>query len=296
MGSYPSTLGATQFQAMKSDGFNMTRHECSWNADNSVNTGAQVSLNAGLDVLMILDAPNQTIPSTSSFVSFCQAMVTYWMPRGIHKYEILNEPNYYGNWDLSGQTVNPAAYAALLKACYAAIKAIDPSALVMSGGVSTFSDGDGASLGNGAYSQYLLPNTYISLVYEALGGSSKGAFDAIAAHPYTAPAPILADSGNWGYFFGTTGTTVRNSMIANGDSDKPIWITEMGWPTTQVDDATQASYLSAALTAAQGFGYVPQFLVFNWSDDTDGDWGMNTSDYVAKPSLTTAMNFIKNGG
>jgi hypothetical protein len=288
--------GLSQYQTMKSIGLNMVREECSYNSGNSPSTTAQAALDAGLQVLMLIDAPGQNMPDigTANFVSFCEAMVNYWKPKGITAYEILNEPNTATNWD--GTYVNPAAYAELLKACYSAIKAIDPSATVISGGVATFSDSDGASAGDGNYESTVLPNTWVSLMYEALGGSSTGAFDAVGLHPYTWPAPISSTTGNWSQAFGTS-NSARTAMVSNGDTDKSVWITEMGWPTSGTDgdvsDADEASYLGTSLTTAKDLGYISEFIIFNWNDSGDGGFGLVDSSYSQKPAYATVVDFIQ---
>lgn len=307
-----SDSGLAQDEVMQADGFWGVRRESIYGSSGGGGSQAniQADLDAGLNVLLLLDVDGTSIPAigNTAFVTFVQEQVTYWSPKGIHHYEILNEPNLAANWDSTDNYVNPAAYAVLLGLCYSAIKAIDPTALVSSGGVTTNSTSDGASDGSGNYTSVLLPNSFIYLMYEAMGGSSVGYCDAIGMHPYTEAAPSIGNGSNWGYFLNPSGThpyaessvgagwnSILAIMEANGESAKPIWITEYGYDApTDVTDAQQASYLTTALTMAAAVANVAFFFVFNWNDDADGDWGLETSSYAAKPALAAVLDFMGN--
>ena len=129
-------------------------------------------------------------------------------------YEIWNEENLASWW--SGGP-NPAAYAQLLEATYPAIKAADPSATVVLGG-----------MGGNDYQ-------FLEGVYAAGG---KGSFDAVGVHTDTACNGLSP----YEFLRGSNGRLVTDSflayrevhavMLANGD-DKPIWMTEMSWRTTE---------------------------------------------------------------
>ena len=79
----------------------------------------------------------------------------------VHHWEIWNEPNYWRFW-LPQPDVG--AYTTLLKQAYAAIKAVDPAATVMVGGLTV---GSGENL----------PSTFLQNLYDANGGTSNGLFD-----------------------------------------------------------------------------------------------------------------------
>jgi phage tail-like protein len=300
-----SDSGLSQYEVIEKDGFWGVRLDAPYVASGISNQeGIQTALNAGLNVMPILDGYNAATTTASEFASFCGTQVAYWASLGIHHWEVLNEPNLSANWNPSANTVNPAAYAVLLRAAYEAIKAADSTALVSSGGVTTDSTADGTSLGGGNYSGQVLPNSFVYLMYEAMGGSSVGYCDAIGMHPYTEAAPSIGNGSNWGYFFNPSGTDPYaessvcgwNSILAvmgdNGESTKPIWITEVGYETSVVTDAEQTSYISTMLTMAQAIPNVAFFFVFNWNDDADGDWGLNNSLYEAKSSLAAVETFL----
>lgn len=156
-----------------------------------------------------------------------------------------NEPNLSLEW--AGQRPDPAAYAALLRAAYPAVKAAAPDLpVLMAGLASTLGDGDTA----------LDDLTFLQGVYDAGGGAW---FDVLAAHPYgfgqppeQQPAP---DRLNFRRI-----ELLRAVLEANGGGAKPMWITEMGWRTRAPDPAEawqvvtsrqQTAYTLAALDWAR---------------------------------------------
>ena len=70
------------------------------------------------------------------FAAYAAAVVERYKDR-VHVWEIWNEPNEANLWRPSP---SPSGYAAVLKAAYGAIKAVDPDAIVVSGGLSTRPD------------------------------------------------------------------------------------------------------------------------------------------------------------
>ncbi len=113
--------------------------------------------------------------------------------------EVWNEPNLPGWWNIP----NPTNYLAVLKAAYAEIKAANTNALVCLGGVSDVGLG------------------YIRALYE-LGAAPY--FDVVCCHPYTIP---FAPEG----VLDAKLAKLRSLMAEFGDTEKPVWITEVGFPT-----------------------------------------------------------------
>ncbi len=119
----------------------------------------------------------------------------------IRYWEVWNEPNLEKFWN---DEPDPVAYAKLLAATYDTIKNIDPDLQVVFGGVSG------------------IPMDYIEGVLEAEGGDK---FDVLAVHPYRYPhAPeersLIEDLRE-----------LRRLMADFGHGGRPIWVTEMGYPT-----------------------------------------------------------------
>ncbi len=147
-------------------------------------------------------------------------VAAHYAPRGVHVYEIWNEPNLAYFWP-SGP--NPAEYVKMLRAGYTAVKQADPASTVLLGGLSK--------------SDFV----YLEGVYRAGG---RDYFDAVAVHPYTYGVDPTV---SWnGVNAGEDPTRIsknafpaikeiRRSMEAFGDSAKKVWITEFGYSTTAAD-------------------------------------------------------------
>jgi polysaccharide biosynthesis protein PslG len=122
----------------------------------------------------------------------------------ITAWQIANEPNSELFWK---PAPNPSEYADLLQISSAAIKAADPGAAIVLGGMF----GTPAS---GIAAWEFLADLY------AIPGTAE-AFDAYALHPY---APNLNG-------IGAQVGLARKVVKANGDRRLPLLITEIGWPT-----------------------------------------------------------------
>ena len=152
--------------------------------------------------------------------------------------EIMNEPNLRVFW---GSEPDAAKYASVLKAAYAAAKRADPSVRVLLGGLSG------------------VPLPYLRGVLQS-GGVS--AFDAICIHPYThpyAPEPALERDI----------AALRGLLGKFGVADKPIIVSELGWPTH--DANVEGLPLLRTLLAAARPEQTAWRCVFATASDTGGD-------------------------
>lgn len=199
-------------------------------------------------------------PSTdvTDFANFMTALATRYKGK-VAAYEIWNEPNL--NYEWGNQKPNPAAYTDMLKAAYTAVKAVDPDALIISGGLSTTGDGSDTAYGD---------LDFIQGMYDA---GAKGYFDALGSHPYPfGHAPDEIDP--WGLSLSRV-EEQHQVMLANGDNDTPIWITEVGWVLQSdwdlgehqhisVTQAEQAQYLVQTYTSIQQeWPFVEAVFLFN---------------------------------
>jgi hypothetical protein len=220
-------------------------------------------------------------PNPSTYAAFASAAVAHYSAMGVHAYEIWNEENTVSSWT---PAPNPAAYAALLKAAYPAIKAADPSATVITGGLSP-APNDGTNIA---------PVTFLSDIYAA---GAEGSFDAVGAHPYCWPA-MPGDTDTWSAWYQMYGTSpsLRSVMEANGDSAKKIWGTEYGAPTngpsgTYVSEATQASMISQAIQLWGSYSWAGPLFIYQGRDlgtDTSSQYnffGLTNYDGTPKPSF-----------
>jgi polysaccharide biosynthesis protein PslG len=210
------------------------------------------------------------------YATFVHAAAQRYGPIGVHAWEIWNEPNLSRFWS---PKADPAAYTALLKLAYPAIKSADPKATVVSAGLSP-------SLNS---ARDLSPLTFLADVYEHGG---KGSFDAVGYHPYSYPnAPMFKAS--WNTFYRTP--DFHTVMTFFGDGAKKVWGTEVGYPTgtssQAVSDQRQASNLVAAIKQWRAWTFTGPLIVFtvrdasNNASSVDDNMGMLRVNGVAKPSF-----------
>lgn len=152
----------------------------------------------------------------AAFAAFAAAVAKRYAPLGLHHWEIWNEPNMSGTWY---PKADARAYVALLRETYPALKAADPLAVVITGGLGPIENENG--------NISALP--FLQAIY-AEGG--KPYFDAVAFHPYSFPVPPSAKR-TWSAWSQMSETKVsfRSVMVGAGDASKKIWITEYGAPT-----------------------------------------------------------------
>jgi hypothetical protein len=172
----------------------------------------------------------------ATYAAFVAALVRRYGPRGslwrerpelrrlpVRAWQVWNEPNLTSYW-----SAQPFArsYVALLRAARRAIRRADPGARVVLAG---------------------LPNrswTALRAIYRAGG---RGAFDAVALHPFTGLPRFVMKLIR----------LARREMRRHGDGRRPIWVTELSWPASagrdprrggfEVTDAGQADRLEGAL-------------------------------------------------
>ena len=226
----------------------------------------------------LLDHVVDTPPNDPAlFAEFCGALAERYAGR-IAAYEVWNEPNLTREW--GNQPPDPAAYLALLKPCYLAIKAADPAAIVISAGLApTGTDDSAVAMPDEAYYRALYA-AGAAPYFDMLGVHAPGYMNP----PVRAPADTEADpalAARWITFRHVE--DIRALMLEYGDGDKQIAITEMGWTTDQqnptyswyaVSEATQADYLVRAY----------QYAKANWSP-----WiGLMSMVYIADQEWTAA--------
>lgn len=307
---------------MASMGVGWLRFDVQWNNVQSVNATTynwadiDVLVNAAeayhFKMLGILDyspawaatstctaAPRFCAPANpAQYATYAAAAATHYAPMGVHAWEIWNEPNLASNW---GPAANGASYEQFLKAAYVAIKAVDPTATVISGGLSpagTDSQGDVA------------PVTFLQQMYAA---GAQPYMDGVGFHPYSFPAMPLNYFGwnAWSQMYSTT-PSIRSVMIANGDANKPVWMTEVGAPTNgpgklessatdttfagspdHVTEALQALTMSEMMTTAESMPWAGPLLWYSYKDDgtststIENFFGVVRADGSDKPAYYT---------
>lgn len=187
-------------------------------------------------------------------------------------YVVWNEPNLAIEW--GNGPPDATAYARLLEAVSASIRAADPEARIAAAALGPTDE-------NSARAQNDL--SFLESLYASM---DRSAFDALAVHPYAIGRPPDAAPGSSPGFDRLLAW--RDIMRAHGDEAKPLWITEFGYPTEQppgyqdrvVDEAEQADWLARAVMRARGeMPFVQLFTVWNLVRD------LPTSDEQAGYSL-----------
>ena len=200
---------------------------------------------------------------TLNYTRYLRALVDRYGPDGsfwvqnpliakhpIRNWQIWNEPHLQFQWSIPSGWDYAPGYGKLLRASYKAVKAEDPGAKVVLGGISNESW------------------KYLQHMYEK--GKIKGAFDVAALHPYTSkPDGII-----------TLVKRFRIVLRRNGDSKRPLWITEMGLPASkgriksenklQTTDEGMADYLERGYKVivknrSSSLAKVARVYWYNWA-------------------------------
>ena len=167
----------------------------------------------------------------AEFAAFATAAAKRYSAYGVRTWEVWNEPNLAQFWPVP----DPVRYASLLTATSAALKAVDPGATVLLGGLAAL---ENTSIAIG-------PREFLSAV--CLTGACS-AMDAVSYHPYTFPYPTsyFATWSAWSKI-NDTPTSLRSILDGFGLADRKIWVTEYGAPTD--GDGTAANGTWASVTS-----------------------------------------------
>ncbi|MBL8165530.1 MAG: hypothetical protein JNJ61_26340 [Anaerolineae bacterium] len=178
------------------------------------------------------------------YINFAVAVAERYRGR-IRYYQIWNEPNIYPEW--GEQPVSPEGYTEMLCRTYAALKAVDPAIVVISGPLSPT-----VSLTDRNLSDFI----FLERMYVAGAGAC---FDVMSAQGY-------------GFFSGPTDRRmrpmtlnfarhlyIRDIMVAHGDAAKPIWISEAAWNPQPEDPSIVTSQYGnfGIVTEEQAGRYMP---------------------------------------
>ena len=230
----------------------------------------------------------------SQFADFTSAVATRYstgpFAGAISSYEIWNEPNGALEWNPS----DPAAYTALLKAAYTAIKAVNTNISVIGGVV-------GAGWGIPGLS--VDPVGFVAGMYAA---GAKGFFDALSFHPYSQSLPFSSGVGATlpgGLSAVQQVKAIRDLMAVNNDESLKIWISEYGYATANSSDAEQlkqAQFIADLVNYWQTFqGGGPIFLytahdTMANSSVAEYNFGLFTYNWVAKYAANIVKQLVAN--
>ena len=221
--------------------------------------------------------PNAPPIDPNDYGESLAALATRYRDRPVD-FEVWNEPNSDGFFQSPD---NARDYAALLKAAYRAVKAVNPRAVVI-GGALAHAD---ATFARALYAHGI-----------------KGSMDGFSIHPYTENRdPLLAYPSYPHVSFLPGIKNVRDVQAAYGDV-AGLWLTEFGWNTgglfgtgypawrRSVTPEEQADYVRKAIDYLQTLPYVANAAVYLLRDDgTDplddqANFGLVRRDYTPKPA------------
>lgn len=207
------------------------------------------------------------------FARYAYEVVSHFK-NDVRAWQIWNEPNTQGFWK---PAPNPARYAGLLQEAYLAVKYADPDAVVLYAGLS--GNGVEGNDDSGLVSDFMA---------KAYAAGARGYFDAMAIHPYLLPSggiePLRSKIA-----------AARAVMDLNGDSAKPLWLTEIGvptnvpwWSTAPVQsEADAAAWLRQVYTRL--WDLTPTIFWYEFQDQDYGEnpersFGMVHFDFSPKPA------------
>ncbi len=208
-----------------------------------VTGGVDAVVTAGGDMLAIIDYgvvwAETNGGGTSSiepalFGAYAGSMAARLCPQ-VKLYEVWNEPNQKGFWF---PEPNPAHFALFLKAAHDAVMAECPDATIVLGGQAATD----SSLGW----------AFLKDVGTAMPEVCQF-FDVLAIHPYTfvqawSPERDFRDVVGYAYPGQSAMTQYgRDRLVDWGCPDRPVWFTEMGWPSYEISEADQGRWLARSI-------------------------------------------------
>lgn len=220
------------------------------------------------------------------FAKFVKQAVTRFSARGVHTWEVWNEPNITA-W---APLPDPADYAKLLVAASAAIRSADPHAYVLMGGLAADHPLPGAP--------FIAPYDFITAVAKA--GGMK-AVDAVAYHPYPDGDPGQARTF---LAISKSPASIITALNQAGVPDMPIWITETGanipaliWgPPSQVgpQEALQVQQAKREAEVLASYPNVATFFWFSYQDVPSARlvFGLRRGDGSYRPSFDALQQII----
>ena len=217
---------------------------------------------------------------------------------GADAFQVWNEADEEIYWK---GAPDPAGYVDLLRRSYAAVKRNAPGATVV------FSP----TVGNNF--------RFLEAAYAA---GARGHFDAMAVHTDTAcldrpPSSFYREpDGRIGRFTFLGYREVHEVMRANGDGDKPIWMTEFGWSAARhrcevgagagqkpagVTEERQAAWLLQAMNCLERDPYVNVAMWFTNRDLVNDRkmpnmYGLRRYNGSARPAFTSFRTWGGGGG
>ncbi|NLD73515.1 MAG: hypothetical protein GX649_12465, partial [Chloroflexi bacterium] len=136
-------------------------------------------------------------------------------------YQIWDQPNISPHW--GGGEIDPAEYVEMLRLASDAIRAADPDAVIVAGGLAPNTEAGGRNMSD------------VQFLREIYRRGASAYFDVVGAKPYgfwSGPYDRRVDPGVLNY---SRVILLREEMVRRGDGAKPIWGLEAGWAALPAD-------------------------------------------------------------
>ncbi|MFW5748385.1 MAG: hypothetical protein ACOCYT_02095 [Chloroflexota bacterium] len=180
------------------------------------------------------------------FVDFAVTVAERYRGR-IHYYQVWNEPNIFPEW--GNYPVSPEDYTRLLCMTHDALKQVDPEIVVITGALAPT---------QALTRQNLNDFIFLQRMYQA---GAADCFDILSVQGYG------LNSGPTDRRMRSTVVNIarnlyiRDIMVANGDSHKPIWISEAAWnfvpSREEAPDIAEPRTMFGQVTPQQAADYIP---------------------------------------
>jgi hypothetical protein len=212
----------------------------------------------------------------AEFGRFVAKVAQRYRSSAIRAWEVWNEENHAAFFR---PNPNPVRYGKLLVAATRAIRRFEPGTTILSGGTApTRVDSR----------QRRAPDRFLDELYAT--GAMAGV-DGVAYHPYSFPNLPSVRTGNNG-FIDQIGR-LRKVMVAHGDGDQQIWLTEFGMPTPGGSSpllAQQEQTVQSGFQTWRSLDYAGPLFWFSWRDSDDSgqqntSFGLLRSDDSPKPAF-----------
>lgn len=231
----------------------------------------------------------------TAFADFLRQVVSQLGDK-VDAWQIWNEPNLADN---TNGIIDPRGMLELARAAYPVIKEIDPDAKVVSPGLAP------TSL---QYEDWAFDDDiYFERMLALNGGEILNYFDVIGVHAYGAGNPpdtywpsTPSDNPEWSNapeFYFRHIEEYHRILETSGALDKPVWITEAGWPVANASgEYGYGEYVTEDLQAqyvVRGMEIVR--TEWDWVDQVFL-WNLNAAPYSGADSVFGGFSHVREDG
>lgn len=250
---------------------------------------------------VVENGPPDDMFDYADFVSVVANRYRSGSPKGtIDAIQVWNEPNLSREWGNSIVDRDQAAqYMYMLKETYTLVKAVDPTKIIVSAGLSPTGTNDGTAQPDDVYLGWLYEfglaaySDVIGMHAPGYGSPPEAELNSDARFPHPS-------------FYFRRVEQLRDIMTLNGDGFKQFWVLEFGWTTDQVNPQyswyavtpeQQADYVVRAYKYAQTY-WAPQvgpMFVWTMADPTWTEaneqfwWSITNPDGTPRPSYNAIL-------